>query len=247
MICKAFVEEMGNRRMEPEMRDVYEELLERNVPVEVFVEKRIQRRQLPLAKDTLVVGYVQTVLGALRQLSIEPPPTNDYPTALQPFLHRRIWKSTVAQLFDWVYDGNGPIFAKPEGRKKRFTGQVFSRPDDFGYTEGASRSTPIFCSEVLEWLSEYRVFVIHGKIMGIKHYEGDPTCKIDEQAGSEAVRLLEQSGEVTAAYAVDFGVISDGRTALVEWNDGFSLGSYGLDKAIYTDLLITRWCEITGC
>jgi hypothetical protein len=28
-------------------------------------------------------------------------------------------------------------------------------------------------------------------------------------------------------------------------NDGFALGSYGLDDASYTDLVIARWCEIT--
>ena len=106
---------------------------------------------------------------------------------------------------------------------------------------------PIFCSEIVDWLSEYRVYVIHGEIVGIKHYDGDPSIIIDEQIAAEAVQLLEQSGEATAAYAIDLGVISSGETALVEWNDGFSLGSYNLDKAIYTNLLIARWCELTGC
>jgi hypothetical protein len=33
--------------------------------------------------------------------------------------------------------------------------------------------------------------------------------------------------------------------ALVEWNDGFSLGSYGLEGGLYTDLILARWCELT--
>src|SRR5262249_52988742 len=105
----------------------------------------------------------------------------------------------------------------------------------------------LVCSEVVEWLSEYRVFVIRGEVVGTRLYEGDDGIEIDRQVVNEAIALLEQSNEKTAAYGIDFGVMSSGQTALIEWNDGFSLGSYGLDKAIYTDLLITRWCELTGC
>ncbi len=247
MISKAFIEESGSKRLEPEMRDVYDELRQRDIPVELFTEKRIRRRQLPLAHDTLVVGYVQTVLAALQLLGIQPPPTNDYPSALQPLFHRRIWESTIEHLTDWVYAGNEPIFAKPKGRKKRFTGHVFAQADDLRYIEEASMATPVFCSEVLEWLSEYRVFVTQSTIVGIKHYAGDPAIRIDEQVASEAVRLLDSTGEATAAYAIDLGVIPGGQTALVAWNDGFSLGHYGLDRTAYTNLLITRWCEIAAC
>jgi hypothetical protein len=96
-------------------------------------------------------------------------------------------------------------------------------------------------------LSEYRVFVIRGNIVGTKHYAGDSSIDVDESIVNQAIELLEQSSQKTAAYAADFGVLATGQTAVVEWNDGYSLGSYGLDRAIYTDLLITRWCELTGC
>lgn len=243
-ITKAFIEENGNGRMETEMRDVYEELSKRNIPTELFVAKRIHRRQLPLAKDTLVVAYVDTFLSTLKILNVEAPSTNDYPIALQPFLYRRIWESTIAQLTDQIYEGSTSVFAKPKNRKKRFTGRVFSHPNDLVYLEGASRRIPIFCSEVIEWLSEYRIFVMQGNIVGIQHYKGDSIIEINKDVVSKAVELLEQSSEKTSAYALDFGVSSGGETALVEWNDAFSIGSYGLDKAIYTDLLITRWNEL---
>jgi hypothetical protein len=63
----------------------------------------------------------------------------------------------------------------------------------------------------------------------------------------EAIGLLEASGEATAGYGIDFGVLRGGTIALVEWNDGFALGSYDLDKSLYTDLILARWCELTGC
>ena len=49
-----------------------------------------------------------------------------------------------------------------------------------------------------------------------------------------------------AGYAMDFGVTDDGRTLLVEVNDGFALGCYGADPIQYAKLLSARWCELVG-
>jgi hypothetical protein len=58
--------------------------------------------------------------------------------------------------------------------------------------------------------------------------------------------VLDDSGEAPAGYGIDFGLLSSGETALIELNDGYSLGSYDLDSADYTDLLIARWEELVG-
>ncbi|WNG47348.1 DUF4343 domain-containing protein [Archangium minus] len=246
MIRRAFIQELGSGRMEPEMRDLLGGLQERGLSTELFTAKRLERRQLPLDRETLVAGDVPTVLGALGQLGIEPPPTNDYPRSIEPFLHRRLWTSTLRKLTADIENGmSPPVFAKPQGRKKRFTGHVFRTQEDLIYLQRASLSTPILCSEVVRWQSEYRVFVIRGRIVGLRHYAGDPAIRVDEAQVEQAVRALEEAGEGTAAYGVDFGVLETGQTALVEWNDGFSLGSYGLDRSLYTELTLARWAELT--
>lgn len=38
----------------------------------------------------------------------------------------------------------------------------------------------------------------------------------------------------------------DGRTLLIEVNDGYSLGCYGLFYIDYAKLLAARWAELTG-
>jgi hypothetical protein len=93
-------------------------------------------------------------------------------------------------------------------------------------------------------MSEYRVFVLHGKIVGMRPYAGDAAMLPEESVITEAVSTWEASGRAYAAYAIDFGVLKSGVTALVELNDGFSIGSYGLDRAIYTDFIIARWQEL---
>ncbi|MCP3099712.1 ATP-grasp domain-containing protein [Myxococcus sp. K15C18031901] len=247
MLQRAFIQEEGHGRMEPEMRQLLEGLHELGIPTECFTPKRLERRQLPLAPDTLVAGHVPSVLGALKQLGLEPPPTNDYPASLQSLLHRRLWRSTVRQLTaDLLDTASAPVFAKPLGRRKRFTGHVFQDADDLLYLERAGASTPLLCSTVVRFRSESRAFVVRGALVGLRHYAGDPTVSVDPALVEDAVRRLESSGEATAGYALDFGVLDTGETALVEWNDGFSLGAYGLPSVDYTALTVARWCELTG-
>lgn len=227
------------------MRALLEELQARQVPVETFTAKQLSRGQLSLARDALVAGDVPTVLGALKQLGIHAPETHDYPPSLSPFLHRRVWRSTVRGLKAAVlHEAGPPVFAKPDGRRKRFTGHVFASAADLFYLERASESTGILCSDVVVWQSEYRVFVVHGAIVGIRRYGGDSFYRVDEGQIRQAVQRLKSAGEDTAGYAVDFGVLDSGQTALVEWNDGFSLGAYGLERGPYTDLTLARWLEL---
>lgn len=49
-----------------------------------------------------------------------------------------------------------------------------------------------------------------------------------------------------AGFAMDFGVTDDGRTLLIEVNDGFSIGCYGLDAISYAKLLSARWADLTN-
>jgi len=247
MVTRAFVQEEGNGRLGPEECDLLAGLRGRGLPVELFTRKQLARRRLPLDRHTLVAGEVPVVLRALRQIGVEPPLPNDYPKCLGHLIYRRVWPGTVRRLKEDVFEGNGrPVFAKPSGRQKRFTGRVFAHPGDLIYLEGASGSPAIHCSEAVCWASEHRVFVVRGRVAGIRHYAGDPAVIPDEGIVSEAVRLLDASGEATSGYGPDLGVLDDGRTALVEWNDGFSLGSYGLDPGLYAELILARWCELTA-
>lgn len=45
---------------------------------------------------------------------------------------------------------------------------------------------------------------------------------------------------------MDFGVTDKGETVLIEVNDGFSIGLYGLFHIDYAKLLSARWAELTG-
>jgi hypothetical protein len=245
MIRAALLQELGNGRLEPEVNSLAAGLDALGVPHTFFLEKQLQRRQLQFDRNTLVAGHIPVVFSALRQIGVEPPEPNDYPECLRPWLHRRMWTSTVRDVVLKLQEGAArPFFAKPIGRHKRFRGHVFESWEDLRALGGASDHMRVVCSEVVTWKSEYRVYVVRGRIVGTCHYLGDPACLLDEKQVKDAVAAFENSGESPAGYGIDFGMLSTGQTALVEVNDGYSLGSYGLEDGPYTELIVARWCEL---
>ena len=245
MITRVFIQEKGNSRLKPENQDLADEFAARGFSVDLFTEKLLVRRRLPLDRSSLVAGDIPVVLGALKQLDIPIPIPDDYPDCLRGFLRRRVWETRLDVLRERVYrEDFQPFFIKPKDRLKRFTGKVIESYQDFSPLFSISKQTTVYCSDVVQWQTEYRIFVINGEVRGIRHYWGDSSVMIDELETRLAIRTLEDSGKANSAYAIDFGVLESGQTALIEVNDGFSLGSYGLDRSVYADLILTRWSEL---
>jgi ATP-grasp domain, R2K clade family 2 len=241
----AFLQELGSGRLRKEEGMVADELTRLEIPFSLFTSKRIHRRQLPLTRETFLAGDMDCIQGALKQLDIPVPTPNDYPESLTPFLRRRTWHSTLGQLQNDFFDADSrPIFAKPANRQKRFTGQVFDNLGDFHSVARVSKAEPILCSDAVQWLAEYRVYVIHSHIVGVDHYAGDQAYSLNPSTVQSALSTLEMAGEAPAAYGIDFGVLHTGETALVEMNDGFALGAYAINQKTYTELLLTRWSEL---
>ena len=172
-------------------------------------------------REGVVVGGLGVVRARLRTLGIDTSEIN-YPEELRPFLGRRLWKTTIDHVNTEV--GSWPLFVKPvEG--KRFTGCVVASTKDLigkGYCE---EDFPVICREVVDFVSEYRCFVRYGEILDVRHYRGDWSKAPNREVIERAIAAYVSA---QAGYAADFGVTSDGRTLLVEVNDGYSLGPYSL-------------------
>jgi ATP-grasp domain, R2K clade family 2 len=245
MITKAFIQEQGNGRLRKEEQLVVEELNQRKIPIVFYTEKRICRKQLQLDDISLIVGDMPCISSALKQLFIREPQPNDYPASCRDFLHRRIWYSTLEELELGLRNGRYPaIFAKPATRRKRFTGCIFESEHDLYQVSGVSRTLKLLCSEVVNWVSEYRIYVVNSEIRSVDYYAGDASVPVDIKEINRAIQILNESGESYAGYAIDFGVLASGQTALVEMNDGFAIGAYNIDSKNYTDMIWARWEEL---
>ena len=202
---------------------------------------------LPLGPGAVVVGGMGTVRAALEQAGVHPPSHESAPAVLRPFLGRESWRTTPQEVRD---AGRFPVFVKPYEQAKAFTGQVVAdaagldlllRPRaDFPVM---AQDFPLLAQEPVVFLSEWRVFVVRGAAVGVSHYQGD--ALLFPAAG--VIRLaLGAYRPAPAGYSMDFGVADDGRTLLIETNDGYSLGHGGLVSTLYAELLRARWQEMTG-
>lgn len=243
MFQRAYLEQNGLRKCRHEESLVHQECLRLGVEVVPYLAKHVQRRQLPLTREDFICGDMDAMHGAMKKLGIEVPSPNDFPKSLEPFFHRRVWRSTVAALESALDDGR-EVFAKPAGRRKLFTGRVFQSPSDMAFLSGVSRQEPLWCSEIVNWKSEFRIYVIGTDIVSQDHYAGDASASLCQSTMIQAIQRFAASGEAPAAYGIDFGLLDTGETALVEANDGYALGAYSIDAVSYSRLLFTRWQQL---
>lgn len=188
-------------------------------------------------RDDIVVGGMLIMEHSLRQMGIDLPNYN-YPEELEGFLGRRIWKTSISDLKFEVL----PIFIKPL-KEKAAKGLVVNSWDDITEYSEMDSEDVILCSEVVRFISEWRCFVRYGEILGIQFYYGDQNIRPDQAVVEKAVLTYKNS---PAAFSLDFGVSTDGRTLLIEMNDGLAIGCYGLQEDLYAKFLTSRWTELTG-
>lgn len=193
-----------------------------------------------LTKNTIVCGHIGDVWEVLGLLGRQIPGPLDYPTHLKRFLRRKTWETTLGE----VRAGIDTVFVKPT-KQKLFTGLVWDPSNPVTRLSIAIHpdDTPCLASELVDFVSEWRCFVRDGEIVGCKHYRGDWSISPDRLTVSEAVEV-GRSEKMPAAHALDFGVTSSGETLLVEANEGYALGSYGLPSIVYARFLEARWVEL---
>lgn len=187
----------------------------------------------------VVVGGVGVVRGALMALGRDIPEI-DYPRELGPFLGRKVWRSTIRTVGSRA-DAR-PVFVKPF-HGKLFTGRLVTAAQDLVGCGMFEEDTEVYCSESVAFIAEWRCFVMRGQILDVRPYRGSWRARFDPRVIEKAVAAYASA---PAGYGMDFGVTEDGRTLLVEVNDGYALGSYGLEHHAYARLLSARWAELAG-
>jgi hypothetical protein len=138
----------------------------------------------------------------------------------------------------------GPLFIKPATQIKAFTGFVATDTLIFDvWLEGYKGD--LIVQNVIDIESEYRVYVNNNKIVGCKHYAGNclrfPQRKFIENVFEKTKEILEHH-----SYTIDIGVLDDGTSVLIELNDGWAIGNYGLDPKTYYLFVRDRWLQMTG-
>ena len=130
-----------------------------------------------------------------------------------------------------------PFFIKPNNVKE-FTPTIIK---NYNELSEYNQFNDFIISEVVDFVSEYRCYIIDKKIVGCFNYLGDfyqyPNLKLVDD-------MIKDFKSAPIGYSIDVGILPNGETALVECNDGWSLGNYGLSPKLYSRLLVERWVEI---
>jgi len=183
----------------------------------------------------LPIGSLEFVKKTAEILGFEMPKPINIPESLKLYCGRKVWESNIEHL-------SYPCFVKPADEAKLFTGFVAKSSKDFVlYPELIGFNGNIMCSEPIEnILSEWRCFVLKGKVLNCSNYSGNPLIFPDKR---KIDFLIEKFYDAPSGYSLDV-CVTDKETQLIEVNDGWALGNYGCDPQDYFKLIKTRWFEI---
>ncbi len=206
-------------------------------------------KQFEFEADDIVIGSVEATL-----IFFESQGKNlkylGYPEELYKHLWRDI-KTTSYFTADKMMPY--PFFIKPAIDIKLFTGSLCENEKQLKLIQfleqKVTNETLVYISEPIDFLSEYRCFVHKRQLVGIKHYTGDffrfPDIGVINQ-------MILEYKDCPISYTLDVGIYKNNiytgpkaySTALVEVNDFWAIGGYGLDGKTYVRMLIDRFQEI---
>lgn len=209
-----------------------------------FFEQTAGIAELDLTKQTLVYGGIGNVRKAFDRLGVPQPTVGEMPPLeVLEFYGRRIWVTTMTEVRQG-YEDNRFFFIKPLKVHKIFPGHVTSPSiNTLALTAGFPDDFEILASEIMRFQSEFRLMIHAGKIKDSRFYRGNFRATPDYRVADEFLATIELP---PIAFSLDLGVTEAGDTVVVEINDAFSLGHYGMPSAPYAQMVIDRWEEIVG-
>lgn len=221
-----------------------------NIPYTVKTLRQLRRSEKETVMEYIPIGGISFVQAMMTKLGIDKQPVRTYPTCFgQDVYKRRIPSITT---LNSLQEKDLPVFIKPAEKLKAFTGFVLEDFDDYR-AKSINPKHQLWHTNVVKFIHEIRVYVINGQIGFIGDYLDGETGILgkliyDNDFIISCVDKLRIQGHFN--YAIDFGVLDNGQTALIEMNEGYAIGLYG-EGSIgfsharrYLELLKNRWIEI---
>jgi len=201
--------------------------------------------EVPVQKSLVLVAFIKETKEFLKKLDIEVPSINIPDCLNKPkYLKRKVWTSTIEEVLE---KEEFPLFLKPlEKNPDLPSGVVQSKYNAPLLLSKVPVDTKLIVSNSLDIVAEYRCYVMDNNIVGVKHYQGNFNIFPNMQLVDEMILSYAYIGGSPCCYTIDVGVLSNGETILIECNDAWAIGNYGLSSEIYSKFLSKRWFEIVG-
>lgn len=149
-----------------------------------------------------------------------------------------------------------PAFVKPaDALNKVFDRGIYSAATDIRTRQAIPPETPVLIAEPVEWLAEYRCFILGDQVVASSPYlsfgrpvwrpygQGGQQARIPQQVLTFCKQLLMLSRLLfPPAFVVDVGLIEDRGWAVVEFNPAWCSGLLGADPRRVLEVL-RRACQ----
>nr|QBK87142.1 MAG: protein of unknown function DUF4343 [Marseillevirus LCMAC201] len=171
-------------------------------------------------------------------ISFELP--NQYPQEFSHIYHRNICKSTFCKSLSTPI----PYFIKPVDQNKLFGGVVYDKYDiNFLKSLNILDDYPVYISDVVQFVNEYRIFVANKKSCGIietSHFILPPDIISSKFPPIDFINTILELNPYKFCV-IDIGMLNSGEWAVVEVNPSFSLSSYEWDIEKYVNYCKLYW------
>lgn len=232
------IEEMNSIKLERiEINDIMNRNWQEKLEIDTFQALDFYIKEFDFEQYDLVLAGVTECRKVLRKMNCLLNHVETYPKKLKRYLGREIKSIKLKEVFD---NRKEKIFIKPV-IPKLFQAVIVENSEDLVSLLHINEEVEIYTSEIVNFETEWRCYIHHNELIGMYYYSGDWIIRPDIGIVEEMIK--ENDGPVS--YVLDVGVI-DGKTYLVEANDFYSIGNYGLNFRKYAEMLLNRWKELTN-
>ena len=193
------------------------------------------------ARSNPFVGSIDGMTMLFKNIGKYPTPI-DFPESIvsSGLLNRKVVTMKLNDFVDAFKRTQKPMFVKPV-QTKLFDGALISKEEHLSYLK--LENCDVLVCEPIEILSEHRVYVHNRKAVYSSNYSGDFRINPNFEYVD---KLIEVYKEQPISYTIDVAVLKDGSMTVIEFNDFWAIGSYGLYCINYAQMLLDRYCEIVS-
>jgi len=193
-----------------------------------------------LAHDNMFVGSIDTMTALFKKIDKYPKPI-DFPIEVDVagLLNRKIIKMELNAFINLFKATHVPKFVKPV-ETKLFDGALISKEEHLNYLRGFN-NPDVYISDKLDIVSEHRAYIHKGKLIYCCCYDGDFKIAPDYYYIEDIIKAYKSA---PISYTIDVAILENGMSTIIEVNDFWSIGSYGLKSWDYAQMLLDRYNEI---
>ncbi len=187
-----------------------------------------------LIKDNLFVGSTEFMREVFKRVGITDvhlPMNANRPCSI----------ITLGEAYNRVKNGI-KLFIKPV-EIKLFTGLILDG-SRYSSLNGLPHDTKVMAYEPFtsKILSEWRCYIDKNEIVDIRNYSGDFFIVPDKQYLFDVIN--KNKSTFPCSYTIDIGILSYNENVVIEFNDMWAIGNYGMANDDYLQLLKNRYFEI---